>query len=63
MLMKISLAGWQYKGTQYGQAYSMFLRRRNLLNSESIVQQTVAREVLVHILLHKLNTKIRIVHS
>jgi hypothetical protein len=35
----------------------------DFLNSEGIVKQTVAREVLTHIFLNKLDTKIRIIDT
>ena len=41
----------------------VLLRRRHLLDRERVVEQAVAREVLAHVLLHELNTEIRVVHA
>ena len=43
--------------------YSILLGNGNLLDSESVVEQTVAREVLAHVLLHELDTQIRVVDA
>lgn len=40
----------------------ILLRCRHLFNSKRIVEEGVAREVLLHVLLDELNTKIRVVH-
>ena len=41
----------------------VLLRRRDLLNRERVVEQTVAREVLADVLLDKLDTQVRVVHA
>ena len=43
--------------------YRVLLRGRDLLDRESVVEQTVAREVLAHVLLDELNTEIGVVHA
>ena len=43
--------------------YCILLRRRHLLNSEGIVEKTVAGEVLLDVLLDELDTKIRVVNT
>jgi hypothetical protein len=43
--------------------YSILLGGGNLLDGESVVEQAVAREVLAHILLHELNTEIKVVDT
>ena len=43
--------------------YRVLLRRRHLLDGERVVEQTVAREVLAHVLLHELDTQIRVVDA
>jgi hypothetical protein len=45
------------------ETYGIFLGSGHLLDSEGIVQEGVAREVLLDILLDELNTKIRVVHT
>lgn len=40
----------------------ILLRRRHFLDGEGVVEEGVAREVLLHVLLHELDTKVRIVH-
>ena len=42
---------------------SILLRRRDLLDSERVVEQAVAREVLAHVLLHELDTEIGVVDA
>ena len=41
----------------------ILLRGGDLLNSESVVEERVAREVLRYVLLHKLDTEIGVVHT
>ena len=41
----------------------ILLRRRNLLDRECVVEQAVAGEVLVDVLLHQLDTKVGVVHA
>ena len=41
----------------------VLLRGCHRLDSERVVEQAVAREVLAHILLHKLHTQIRVVDA
>ena len=41
----------------------VLLRGGDLLNSESVVEERVAREVLRYVLLHKLDTEIGVVHT
>ena len=41
----------------------VLLRRGDLLDSERVVEQAVAREVLAHVLLDELDTEIRVVHA
>jgi hypothetical protein len=41
--------------------YSTLLGGRDLLDSEGVVEQGVARKVLANILLHELNTEITVV--
>ena len=41
----------------------VLLRRRDLLDGERVVEQAVAREVLAHVLLDKLDTQVRVVHA
>ena len=41
----------------------VLLRRRDLFNRERVVEQAVAREVLAHVLLDKLDTQVRVVHA
>ena len=43
--------------------HSILLGRSDLLNSKSIVEQSVAREVLANVLLHQLDTEIRVVDA
>lgn len=43
--------------------HSVLLRGRDLLDSESVVEQAVTGEVLPHVLLHKLDTEIRVVDA
>ena len=41
----------------------VLLRRGDLLDSERVVEQAVAREVLAHVLLDELNAKVRVVDA
>ena len=41
----------------------IFLGSGNLLNSQSVVEQTVTWEVFSYILLDKFDTKIRVIHT
>ena len=41
----------------------VLLRGGDLLNSEGVVEERVAREVLRYVLLHKLDTEIGVVHT
>jgi hypothetical protein len=50
---------WQRKGV----TYSIFLRSSHFLDGESIVEQSMTREVLDNILLDNLNAKIGIVDT
>jgi hypothetical protein len=43
--------------------YSILLGGGTLLDSESVVEQAVAGEVLAHVLLHELDTEIRVVDT
>lgn len=43
--------------------YGIFLGSSHLLDSERIIKQRVTREVFDHILLHELNTEIRVIHA
>ena len=43
--------------------YRILLRRRYLLNTEGIVEKTMAREVLLDVLLDELDTEIGIVNA
>lgn len=45
------------------ETYGILLGRGDLLDSESVVKQAVAREVLVNVLLDELDTKIRVVDA
>ena len=43
--------------------YRVLLRGRDLLDGERVVEQAVAREVLLHVLLYELDTEIRVVDA
>jgi len=43
--------------------YSILLRGSNLLDSEGVIEQAVAREVLTNVLLDQLDTQIRVVDA
>ena len=45
------------------ETYRVLLRGRDLLDGKRVVEQAVAREVLLHVLLHELDTEIRVVHA
>ena len=49
--------------TESASTHRILLRRRHLLDGERVVEQTVAREVLAHVLLHELDTQIRVVDA
>ena len=48
---------------KYKATYSILLRGGHLLDGKSVVQQAVAREVLGNVLLHELDTQIRVVDA
>ena len=45
------------------ETYRVLLRGRDLLDGERVVEQAVAREVLADVLLDKLDTQVRVVHT
>ena len=51
------------KGGMRKETYRVLLRGRDLLDGERVVEQAVAREVLLHVLLHELDTEIRVVDA
>ena len=47
----------------YNDTHRVLLRRGDLLNSKSVVEQAVAGEILAHVLLDKLDTEIGVVDA
>jgi hypothetical protein len=61
--MKVRVSEGIEERVRYVTTYSILLGSGNLLDSESVVEQAAAGETLTNVLLHELNTELRVVDA